>query len=122
MQKIFLPISIVILGVCMLLSSWILANKLDAVAFQQTSKQLSAEQLMSLNYNKALMNSSEAAQYLGIEENEFNALINSQNNIKARLEVYDTYRFIPYIEIDKEKYFNVAEINKWIEHNMLNKY
>ncbi|MNC70660.1 hypothetical protein D3C75_1214950 [compost metagenome] len=67
------------------------------------------------------MTSDEAAQYMGLSVNDFNYLIQKQSERKAGLSVYDTYRFMPFIVIGNQKYFNEAEINKWIDYNMLNK-
>ncbi|WP_167577492.1 hypothetical protein [Ammoniphilus sp. YIM 78166] len=70
---------------------------------------------------KALMSAEEAAHYMGIPLEDFQMLIEAQIKQKANLPSYDTYRFIPYIDIGSNRLFNQEEINKWIEYNMINK-
>jgi len=41
---------------------------------------------------------------------------------KSTMANKNTYRFIPFIDIGNQKYFNRAEIDKWIEYSMLNKH
>jgi len=111
-ENILLPISIIILGGCIVLSAWIIT---DGISKQHLEKPLISSQ------TKALMTSSEAAQFMGISLNDFEFLIKRQVTQKASLGFYETYRFIPFINIGNQKYFNETELNKWIEYNMLNK-
>ena len=57
---------------------------------------------------------------MGISLKDFDYLIKSQAEFKSGMSTYDTYRFIPFIDIGYQKYFNEAEIDKWIEYNMHN--
>lgn len=109
-ENILVPISIIILGGCLILSAWILSSGLK-----------NKEQNNNIQV-KALMTSDEAAQYIGISLIDFDLLIKNQLGQKAGLQSYDTYRFIPFIEIGNQKYFNRAEIDNWIQYNMLNKH
>ncbi|GIP24036.1 helix-turn-helix domain-containing protein [Paenibacillus sp. J22TS3] len=112
-KEILLPISIIVLGGCLILSAWIVTNGLkNNEHFVQAQNTTTTA--------KALMTSAEAAQYMGITLNDFNLLIKSQVGERAELHSYDTYRFIPFIDIGNQKYFNRAEIDKWIEYSMLN--
>lgn len=111
-ENILLPISIIILGGCIVLSAWIIT---DGIVNEHLEQPLISTQ------TKALMTSDEAAQYMGISLNDFDLLIKSQIEQKAGVQSYDTYRFIPLIHIGNQIYFNETEINKWIEYNMLNK-
>lgn len=70
---------------------------------------------------KVLMSEEEAADYMGIATDDFHTLIEAQIKQKANLGSYDTYRFIPYIDIGTSRFFNQAEINMRIEYNMINK-
>lgn len=70
----------------------------------------------------ALMNSEAAAAYLGITHDDFYDILKEDAQERERLSSYSTYRFIPFIEISRQKYYTKDELNKWIEHNMLNKY
>jgi len=112
-ENILLPISIIILGGCLILSAWIVTNGLKNTEHSERS-------LINTTQPKALMTSDEAAQYMGISLNDFDLLIRSQVSQKAGLRSYDTYRFIPFIDIGDQKFFNKTEIDKWIEYNMLN--
>lgn len=111
-ENILLPISIIILGGCLLLSAWVVSNGL---------KNQAEPSLNTTAQTKALMDSVEAAQYMGISLEVFDDLIKSQAELRSGMSTYDTYRFIPFIDIGNQKYFNEAEIDKWIEYNMLNK-
>lgn len=113
-ERFLLPISIMILGGCLIISAWILSNGLK-------HNEYFAQSLNQTTQAKALFTSEEAAQYMGISSNDFDSLMKSQVEQKAGLQSYDTYRFIPFIEIGNQKFFNRTEIDKWIEYNMLNK-
>lgn len=70
----------------------------------------------------ALMDSEGAAAYLGITHEDFYDILKTDPEDREGLSSYDTYRFIPFIEINRQKYYTKNELNKWIEHNMHNKY
>ncbi|MGM0885247.1 MAG: hypothetical protein ACQEXQ_29915 [Bacillota bacterium] len=113
-ENILFPFSIVILGGCIVLSAWMITNGIE------TNKHI--EQSLTTNSpKKALMTSEEAAHYMGISLNDFDLLIENQDKQKAGLQAFNPYKFIPYIIIGIDKFFNETEINKWIEYNMLNK-
>ncbi len=69
-----------------------------------------------------LMNDEQAARYLGISVEDFRGILTKdtvgRNSIQG---VYDTYRFIPFMYVDKVKYFSKTELDKWVEYNMYNK-
>ncbi|MBM7566241.1 helix-turn-helix domain-containing protein [Paenibacillus sacheonensis] len=109
-ENILLPISIIILGGCLILSAWVASNELKG---QQLEKSLN-----TLAQTKALMTSNEAAQYMGISIVDFDFLINSQAELKSGMSTYDKYMFISFIDIGNQKYFNKVEIDKWIEYNI----
>ncbi|MBA2944228.1 helix-turn-helix domain-containing protein [Paenibacillus sp. CGMCC 1.16610] len=113
-ENILLPISIIIFGLCLILSAWLISNGLKSQEHVEKSLKTSTQ-------TKALMTSGEAAQYMGISLKDFDFLIKSQTELKSGISTYNTYMFIPYIDIGNQKYFNEVEIDKWIEYNMLNK-
>ncbi|MDR6880727.1 helix-turn-helix domain-containing protein [Bacillus sp. 3255] len=113
-ENILLLISIIILGGCLILSGWVVSNGLK-------SQEHLEKPLKTTTQTKALMTSDDAAQYMGISLEDFDYLIKSQTELKSGISTYDTYRFIPFIDIGNQKYFNKVEIDKWIEYNMLNK-
>ncbi|MCM3631088.1 helix-turn-helix domain-containing protein [Paenibacillus glycanilyticus] len=109
-ENILLPISIILLGGCLVLSAWIITNGLQSPN----------QSIHTTTQTKALMTSDEAAQYMGISKEDFDWLIKNQIEQKKGLQVYDTYRYIPYISVGNQKFYNETEINKWIDYNMLN--
>lgn len=110
-ENILGPFSIVILAGCIVLSAWIITNGIESNNHVEQS-------LTTNSVKKALMTSAEAAHYMGISLNDFDLLIQNQDTQKSG--TYNTYKFIPYIIIGNDKFFNETEINKWIEYNMLN--
>jgi hypothetical protein len=109
-----LPLSLIFLAGSIIVSSWMISNAINPnFSFNNTKD--------SSPTRKALMTINEAANYLGIPSAQFTSLIETQNNQKQNLQSYNTYRFIPYLNIGSDKFFSEAEINKWVEYNMLNK-
>lgn len=70
--------------------------------------------------NKALMTMEETCCYLNFTEEQFNDILSYDKKHKEGLTAYNTYEFIPYIEIDGTKYFSKEQIDKWIEYNVIN--
>ncbi len=68
-----------------------------------------------------LMNEAEASEYIGIEVDTFNNILKEDIREKTNLNVYSTYKFVPYMVIEGNKYFNKIELDKWVEFNMNNK-
>lgn len=68
-----------------------------------------------------LMNEAQTAKYLGIEEKAFKRLLAEDSKERQNYSVYPTYKFIPYIMIEGNKYFSKNELIKWVEFNMYNK-
>lgn len=67
-----------------------------------------------------LMNTDQAAKYLGISADSLVSKIKREKIEKYELGTYDTYRFIPYLEIDGVIYFTKSELQKWAEYNTKN--
>lgn len=76
------------------------------------------QSLYSLTSNRGLMTGKETAEYLDLSQDGFNSLISYQELQRSKLTMFDTYMFIPYIEIDGVKYFSKEQVDKWIEYNM----
>lgn len=68
-----------------------------------------------------LMNKVDAAAYIGIEADTFSKILQEDIREKQNLSVYPTYKFVPYMVIEGDKYFNKIELDKWVEYNMNNK-
>lgn len=69
--------------------------------------------------DKGLLTMTETAEYLSITEKQLEALIKTQQIERSNLSSFDTYRFIPYIEINKQKLFNKEQVDEWIKYNSL---
>ncbi|HYE11252.1 MAG TPA: hypothetical protein VEF53_13840 [Patescibacteria group bacterium] len=67
-----------------------------------------------------LMNADEAATYIGISTDLLVSKIKREKIEKYDLTVYDTYRFIPYLEIDGVMYFTKSELEKWAAYKTNN--
>lgn len=68
-----------------------------------------------------LMSEEEAASYLHLSADAFQALIKQQTADKASIGgSFDTYRFIPYLTMDKRRFFTKEHLDKWMEYQMLN--
>ncbi len=86
----------------------------------------SAISLTNVNIDTAtgknlLMNEAEASEYIGIEVDAFNNILKEDIKERTNLNVYPTYKFVPYMVIEGNKYFNKIELDKWVEFNMNNK-
>lgn len=72
--------------------------------------------LMTLNNSstsqRLLMNSDQAAEYIGISIDTLISNIKREKIEKYSLTVYDTYRFIPYLNIDGVMYFTKSDLMK----------
>lgn len=73
------------------------------------------------SYDKGLMSEEETADYLGMTLEKFNDLLMREDYVRKQMSTYDTFRFVPFIKIDGIRYFNKAQVNKWIEYNSINR-
>lgn len=70
-----------------------------------------------------LMRDEQAAQYLGISVENFRVMLTKDTVARSSIQgIYDTYQFIPFMYVDKIKYFSKTELDKWVEYNMYNLY
>lgn len=103
--SIILSISIII-G-CVLISNSIMKVNKDSNVNQSS---------YSLTNSNGLMTEKETAEYLNMSQEKFNSLMISEESQKSKMQGYDTFSFIPFIIIDKIKYFNKDQVDKWIEY------
>ena len=109
-----LPVSIFILALSILFCAfWI--------GYSMKSSNKPKSSIPSETSGKALMTEKEAAEYLSMTQKQFTDLLSYEQIIRERLTAFDTYKFIPYIEIDGLKYFNKDELSKWIQYNSENR-
>ncbi|OLS02947.1 hypothetical protein [Tissierella creatinophila] len=102
----FLIISVLILSISIFVGSVLIANSIrdtNPSDFEQ-----------SVITNKGLITEAEAAEYLNLTHDDFKDLISTLESQREKLDSYETYRFIPFIQIDGIKYFNKEQLNKWI--------
>ena len=115
-HKKVLSISIIILAFSIIFSTiWIGQSLSQLIKAQTTNAQPIIE--------KALLTNKEAADYLNISIEEFEKILQKDQEekremTKAGIHVYSTYKFIPYIEINNKKLFSKDELDQWIKHNM----
>lgn len=69
------------------------------------------------SFEKGLMKIEETAKYLALPVKTLETIVNTQKFERDKLTSFDTYAFIPYIEIYGEKYFNKEQVDEWIKYN-----
>lgn len=110
MSKYFLPISIVLLSISIFLLAFQLGNK------DSSEENILVQRVDSAS--KGLLTLEEAAYYLNLNEEQLIGIIQKQDNSREALSSFDTYTYIPYIQIGGEKYFNQEQIDEWIRYNI----
>ncbi|WP_105616065.1 hypothetical protein [Vallitalea okinawensis] len=68
-----------------------------------------------------LLTEEEAAEYLGISHSNLFRILSLESEDRSRVSVYDSYAYIPFIEIQGVRYFTIREFDKWVEYKMHNK-
>lgn len=105
-----MTISISIIIGCVLISNSIM----------KVNKDTNVNQLSYLLTNsKGLITEKEIAEYLNMSQEKFKSLMISEESQKSKMQGFDTYSFIPFIIIDRVKYFNKEQVDKWIEYNTI---
>ena len=79
----------------------------------------SNQQLLEVS-ETLLLNETQAAQFLGLPPKTLEDLIKRELIQKRSVNVYPTYQFVPYMEIQGVRYFTKAELLKWAEYNTIN--
>ncbi len=114
-NKKILPISIIALSISIVFGAIWIGQSIEKIIDIKTSG-------YNVSAEKALLTDAESAEYLNISLDEFNNILLKNSREKANLTSYDTYKFIPYIEInDNKKMFSKKELDEWIKYNSLNK-
>lgn len=112
-----LIISIFILLISIFAGSIFIANSIR----DTNEKTNSSDYGDSIINNKALMTEGETAEYLSLTHDNFKDLVSTLELQRKKLDSYDTYRFIPFIQIDGVKYFNKEQVDEWVEYNVINR-
>lgn len=116
--------SILILSAAIIFGSVWIGNAIKSTNKDSDSKvaQELESQVVSLNISdKALLTEQEVAQYLGIPQDKLNIILQKEKIERQKLSSYDTYRYMPYIEIDDEKYFLKSEVDEWLQYHSSNR-
>lgn len=66
---------------------------------------------------KGLLTLEQAASYLSMNKEILMGIIRKQDSSREMLPSFDTYMFIPYLQVGGEKYFNKEQIDEWIQYN-----
>ena len=116
-SKLF-ALSIIVLAISVLLGSLWIGFSLRNIDVTYNVISDSPEELNEV-IDRGLITETEAAQYLSLELDELNAILQDDIMRKKGLRSYDTYRFIPYLELENgKKLFNKIELDKWIDYNL----
>lgn len=108
LSKHFLSISIVLLSIAMFFLAFQLGN---SVSSEEN------EPVQMVVDSKVLLTVEEAASYLNLNKEKLTAIIRQQDSSREILSSFDTYQYIPYIQIGEDKYFNKEQIDEWIRYN-----
>jgi hypothetical protein len=112
MNKLFLPAAIILLSLSIVFMGFQFGRyteKLDSLKGRN--------EVSSLDRDKGLMTLKQTANYLSMSEEQFKRIIIQQDALRSQLTSFNTYDFIPYIEVKKEKFFNKDQVNEWIKNN-----
>ncbi len=117
LSKHFLSGSIILLSIAIFFFAFQLSNS-ESVSSETKEPEQSKD---SLNIDNGLLSIEAAALYLSMDVEQFNELIKAQNVGRAQLTSYDTYLFIPYIQMNGEMYFSKKQLDEWIDYNILSR-
>lgn len=111
-----IPISIIILAISIFSGLMWVGYSIQEIASDGDNE-------TNIEREKGLLTVVEASEYLSISVDELESILLKDSTIKEGLRGYSTYRFIPFIEVNNgKKLFSKEELDKWISHNMVNKY
>ena len=111
-NNLILLISAIILSISIIFSTVFVCNTINKVNLVQQKSSIASQSL--------LMNSDQAAEFIGISTDTLVSNIKREKVEKYSLSSYETYRFIPYLQIDGVMYFNKSELVKWVEYKTNN--
>lgn len=112
MSKHFLSASIVLLSIAIFFLAFQL-GKSNNISLETKAPIHKVEVL-----DNGLITAKEVADYLSMDVEQFNKLIISQTLERADYSSFNTYKFIPYIQLNGEKYFTKKQVDEWINYNI----
>ncbi|MCA1041226.1 Clp protease ClpB [Bacillus infantis] len=109
MKPLTCIIGVSILSLSIVISAFIIGNSIKSADKNGQTQPLtySANDVMTIN---------QLSGYLQISEDLIEKIIREDMSAKANLSTYDTYQFIPYLEIDEQKRFIKSEIDEWLKY------
>lgn len=110
MSKHFLSIAIILLSISLIFCGF----QVGKFSINEQESNLSEA---DPDFEKGLMKMDETAQYLALPVKTLETIVNTQKLEREKLTSFDTYAFIPYIEIYGEEYFNKEQVDEWIKYN-----
>ena len=105
-------ISTIILSLSLIFSAVYVSNGIHKFSIMALNNSITSESL--------LMNSDQAAEYIGISVDTLVSNIKKEKIEKYSLTSYETYRFIPYLNIDGVMYFTKSDLEKWAAYQTIN--
>jgi predicted HTH domain antitoxin len=66
---------------------------------------------------KGLLTLEEAAEYLSMSIEMFEYVLIKHELERHQRSSYPTYEYIPYIEVQDQKFFSKSELNQWIQYS-----
>jgi hypothetical protein len=111
-NNLIILISAIILSVSIIFSSILLSYTINKVNLVEQDNSKASQSL--------LMNSDQAAEFIGISTDTLISYIKREKIEKYSLSSYETYKFIPYVQIDGIMYFTKSELVKWVEYKTNN--
>jgi hypothetical protein len=111
-NNLIILISAIILSISLIFCVVYISDTINKVNLKEISDIKASQSL--------LMNSDQAAEYIGISVDTLISNIKRERVEKYSLTTYDTYRFIPYLEIEDVIYFTKGELEKWAEYRTRN--
>lgn len=106
-SKLF-PMSMFFLGMCILCGSLYIGIQLESLRQEIRTPQ------------GGLMTMEETASYLSITMDELDDILRDDRIEKGKISMYDTYRFLPYMEINDELRFSKEQLDLYIAYRTLN--
>ena len=107
-------ISTVVLSLSIIFGSIYLGNSLK-------SNRIPEDAIKEEKVNSILISKEEAAEYLNMSLEAFNKLLQEEASEKTQSQVYDPDRFIAYVVLDTNWYYNKEQIDRWIVYHLYNK-
>ncbi|KAA0955395.1 Clp protease ClpB [Sporosarcina sp. ANT_H38] len=111
MKQLTYFISALIVGISIIISGFIISNTFSNSASEDNNSQ------PTTNSIPEVMTKTQLSGYLQISEQSIENIIKEDEFEKAKLQgSFDTYRFIPYFNLENQERFLKAEINEWLQY------